>query len=206
VSADARRTLSTALDSDGVTPAGLVMEQRLVVPFGTDPVVVSQTIITNNSPRPISLSYYEVWGGSTYQMAYGQTGNRRTFQQSNYTASVQPLADFFGVASQQTYTGPQAADTPPFTAPGATLWDESPPLTFLVNAYEHDVTTDTGCSASAFFGAGKDPTKPAFGMRCEPGNSSQSDAALVLRRNVSYVQLPQFAFTHCLSFQENVSR
>ena len=55
-----RRTLSTALEPDGVTPAGLVMEQRLVVPFGTDSVVVSQTVITNNSPAALSLSYYEV--------------------------------------------------------------------------------------------------------------------------------------------------
>ena len=80
---------------------------------------------------------------------------------------MQPLADFFGVASQQTYTGSHAADTPPYTAPGATLWDELPPLTFLVNAYKHNVTTDTGCSASSFFGPSKDPGKPVFGMRCD---------------------------------------
>jgi hypothetical protein len=39
-------------------------------------------------------------------------------------------------------------------AAGASLWDESPPLTFLVNAYEHDVTTESACNAAAFFGAG----------------------------------------------------
>ena len=40
--------------------SGRGLEQRLVVPFGTDSVVVSQTVITNNSPAALSLSYYEV--------------------------------------------------------------------------------------------------------------------------------------------------
>ncbi len=210
-----RRTLSTALEPDGVTPAGLVMEQRLVVPFGSDPVVVSQTVLTNNSPKPLSLSYYEVWGASAYQLAYGKGGHtstgpdaRRAFQRSNYSVSVKRMADLYGVSCEQTYTGTPGADTPPFSAPGATLWDEQPPLSFLVNAYEHDVTTDTGCSASAFFGTSKDGThsdaaasKPAFGLRCDTDSadsSSGSDAALILRRNVSLAigDTVEFAFLY----------
>jgi hypothetical protein len=48
------------------------MLQRLIVPFGSDPVVVSETILTNDSPKAVSLSYYEVWGGSVWQMTDGQ--------------------------------------------------------------------------------------------------------------------------------------
>jgi hypothetical protein len=221
--ADRAVVCSTALEPDGVTPAGLVMEHRLVVPFGSDPVVVSQTVLTNNSPKPLSLSYYEVWGASTYQMAFNKGGHtsadldaRRLFQRNNYTASVQPMGDLYGVSCEQTYTGESGADTPPFSAPGATLWDEQPPVSFLVNAYEHDVTTDTGCSASAFFGSSEGgdaaASKPAFGLRCDNNGtgsgSATSDAALILRRNVSLAvgDTIEFAFLYGYVVPPSTSR
>ena len=192
---------------DSALLSSQVMENRLVVPFGSDPVVVSQTVLTNNSPRPLSLSYYEVWGSAMYQMAYGQGAHtaaeqdgRRVFQSSNYTASVQRMQNVFGVSCQQSYIGKPRANTPPGSASGATLWDEHPPVTFLVNAYEHDVTTESGCSASAFFGSSdtNKPARPDFDLRCSTDGTAtdQSDAALILRRNVSLAvgETLEFAF------------
>lgn len=146
---------------------------------------------------------------------------RRVFQRSNYTASVKRMSDLYGVSCEQTYTGKHGADTPPFSASGATLWDEQPPLTFLVNPYEHDVTTDTGCSASAFFGSSEDgkpadatASKPVFGLRCDSDGtdsgtaSATSDAALILRRNVSLAvgETVEFAFLYGYVVPPSTSR
>lgn len=72
------------------------MEQRLIVPYGTDPVVVSQTVLTNRGDKPLELSYYEVWGGSMWQLtslddSSQSAGQRRAFQNAHYTSTVTPL-------------------------------------------------------------------------------------------------------------------
>ena len=43
---------------------------------------MSQTVLTNRGDAPLSLSYYEAWGGQIWQMAYGAAGRRREFQRS----------------------------------------------------------------------------------------------------------------------------
>lgn len=178
--------------------AGLEMEHRLVVPFGSDPIVISQTVLVNRGSHPLQLSYYEVWGGAMWQMAYGQSSKqRRAFQDQNYVAAVQSLSDSFGLTLQQRYNGSHAAGAPPgAAAANATLYDEAPPLTFFCNPYEHDVTTETACDAHAFFGAGG-AAQPAFGMQCGDLHR-QSDSALILRRNVSLAvgEKLEFAFAY----------
>lgn len=180
--------------------AGLHMEQKLIVPFGTDPVVVSQTILTNMGSKPAQLSYYEAWGGSIWQMANGQSSKaRRVFQDKHYTTNVQPLQTAFGLTLRQVYNGSHAADTPPDAeAAGATLWDEDPPLTFFVNPYEHDITTDAACDPEAFFGTGG-AAAPAFAMQCSWGTlPRQSNGAMILRRNISIAagETIEFAFMY----------
>ena len=190
----ARRTLSQRLSASG-EPDGLVAENRLIVPFGSDPIVVSQTVLTNRGDKPLSLSWYEAWGAQMWQMAYGAQGQRRQFQRSQFTTQVEPMSDLFGATTTTTFVGNSTA--PAYGAPGATLWDESPPTMFLVNAYEHDVTTDVGCSASAFFGTGG-AARPALGMSCggTPRANQATDAAMILRRNLTLAvgETTEFAF------------
>lgn len=177
---------------------GLATEQRLIVPFGTDPVVVSETIVTNGSPRPLQLSYYEVWCGSTWQMAANQGGQRRKFQDENYQATIGTFNTHYGLTLQQLFNGTHGDGAPAeAVAAGASLWDESPPLTFLVNAYEHDVTTETACNADAFYGA-KGARHPAFEMACDARPARQSASAMILRRNMSLAagERVQFSFLY----------
>ena len=65
------------------------------------------------------------------------------------------------------------------------------------SARHAQVTTDSGCSASAFFGSGG-AASPDLGLRCDAGNRNQSDAALILRRNVSLAvgATVEFAFVY----------
>ena len=165
-----------------VTSAQYKVDQVILAPFGDDPVLLSQTSVTNSGSSSANLRWIEYWGCQLYQFSF------RSFMESSSGKNMHDLrrdfgarfehrfksaADGAGLIETKEFLGRDPAEDrqfqamvaslekepDPFLAPpakdvpkNAAFDDLNPPSTFLISL---DAPAD-GMSSNAkdFFGAG----------------------------------------------------
>ena len=53
-----------------VTGKNFSVDQTIYAPFGDDPVLISEVIVTSQSPKPVNLYWIEYWGCQSYPLNY----------------------------------------------------------------------------------------------------------------------------------------
>lgn len=136
-----------------VENAGYSVDQIVIAPFGDDPVMLTQAIITNHQNTPATLRWTEYWGCLTFEFCSGGTTqtethfSRRIFgKQFRHDFEVVPT----GVIERKTFTA--GAREPPAGEGGARARDITPPATFLIALGTEPVTVCV--DSKAFFERG----------------------------------------------------
>ena len=197
-----------------VAGAQYKVHQIILAPFGDDPVLLTQTTITNSGSSPASLRWIEYWGCQVYQFSFrsfmesfgGKSMHelRRDFGQ-RFTHQFKAVEDSAGLIETKDFNGRNPAEDRqfrdmvealekqpnPFLVPpakdvpkNARFDDLNPPSTFLISL---DAPAD-GMSSNAkdFFGTGgvNHPTGLDHSL---DGNLDKSgpDSGLLLERKFS---------------------
>eukprot|EP01084_Bolivina_argentea_P097331 174977_1 len=144
--------------------SNISLKQTLIAPFGDDPVVISQIVIENNMMN--NITYSEVWSGAMLQLAMGTTDEqRRQYQNSNYNVSYSNISST-GIQSNFKFKGKVHSN-------GQWLWDETPPMTFLmiIGEINENVNINIGCEMNTFFGS-YGAESPSFTVSCSSLNQN----------------------------------
>jgi hypothetical protein len=188
------------------------IDQLIFAPFGDDPVLVSQVVITNRSAGNLNLRWIEHWGCQLYQFSFrafmeGFSGKdmhqlRREFA-SRFEHSFSKTSDGSGLLEKKEFLGRNPAEEQQFkgmvtylekspnpflaapdkNAPKQADFDDlNPPPTFLVSL---DAPADAmTTNGKDFFGAGgvNNPTGLANTLNGDLSKTGPESALLLERR------------------------
>ena len=166
---------------------GISLEQTLMAPFGTDPVVISKVTIKllndSTSPKSSTIKYFEAWDGFFYPFVdHVKADDRRNYQMENYEVAYTPVyksgndnMQYLGMKAEYMFKGKPMNIS---GEPGGFLYDETPPTTFLVSLGE---IVEVGCNTDKFYGDGG-VENPTFNLDNEC-QFNMSNSTLIINLN-----------------------
>ena len=176
------------------TKSPVLLNQTLITPFGDDPVVISQITLQANQNMD-NLNYYEVYGGSMYQLLDKSPDTIRSYQVNNYnvTYSASNINKTNGILASYKYKG--AKQNIPGVKNGW-YWDENPPQMFVstIGKTVQNMKISFGCDMNAFFG-NSGVENPTFSLsKCAGAGDIKSAGIVVKVGNISLTKGVKYTF------------
>ena len=177
-----------------VSGKGYSVNQIIFAPFGDDPVVISQVIITNNRKKRVDLRWIEYWGCYTYQFSsaafagiLSKTSNKhprdvRHESSNKLKHEFKPIENRTGIVDKRYFENLKKVYDPNNLQPSYD--DKFPPKTFLVSLDSEISGMQT--NSRDFFGIGS--VESPDGLKNDLNNiinSTGVESSMFLEQKVS---------------------